>query len=333
MYLEDKMTSAGEETFMHDLEIDDELRKQYEDELLISGLFENQLKENVTEQDFKFKSGEQHDSKIEASLEKKDHQKNESVVVKIFHEYRFIAAASTIVVLVSLFFIFIKRNNHHDVETTDKTHTLKDSGKQNGSGNKNQEQVSVYDKSKDTIESSKLTNMYKDAIKNLAMDTNNSHTTQIVRNPSHDKMVAEKAYNDFYAPYMKNDNDPIEVSLFYNSYKSGDYANVISATDTDIELAGSDDRDKLLKRYLQLYKGLTFLAERKPVDAIQYFDSVLKSSSKKSNEYYQAQWYQALGYLKNSDLHHAIEKAKTISQSQSTYRIKAKELLQEIKGK
>jgi hypothetical protein len=331
-YFEDKMTPLEEEIFMQDLSSDETLRKQYEDELLINGLLGNQKKESENN-DLMFQPADEHISMIGTALEKNNDRKSTAKVIKMFDRYKLVASASIILILLSLLFIFIKRNNNREVATIDKTRLLKDSIAQHDSiiaKEQLQAHVDKIKKHNDSVGSHKSALQNEVAKNNLPENKNNTDSAQINRSKLSGEMLSENLYKRSYTPYLKNDNDPVEVRPFYNSYKNGDYARVLAATDADIQLAGSGDRDQLLKQYLTLYKGLSYLAENKSGKAIQYFDSVLQSSPQKSNQYYQAQWYRLLAYLKDNNIDIAMKAAKEISQSQSIYKSKSEQLLKQI---
>lgn len=134
-----------------------------------------------------------------------------------------------------------------------------------------------------------------------------------------DNAIAESAFKNFYTRYSNGENDPVEISDYYKSYTEGDYTKVLSATDADYQLMGTGERSNLLKQYMQLYKGLAYLAEDKPADAIQKFDLVLQSSLKTAPQYYEAQWYSALAWLKINDANKAAAIAKDIIQTASVH--------------
>ncbi len=125
----------------------------------------------------------------------------------------------------------------------------------------------------------------------------------------------------------------MELNEYYNSYKNGDYAKVLSARDADYQLMSGDERNKLLQQYMQFYKGLSYLAENKAGEAIQKFETVLRSAPKKTSPYYEAQWYTVLAFLKTNDISKTIFIAKDIAQSGSMYKEKATQLLRDLNSK
>lgn len=142
-------------------------------------------------------------------------------------------------------------------------------------------------------------------------------------------MTTDSAFKNFYKKYT-SENGPVEISYYYTQYKNGKYAKVLSAKGSDFQLMGTNDKQEVLKQYMDLYKGLSFLAQEKPVNAIEHFDSVLKSSSKTSDQYYQAQWYKMLSYLKNNNVKKALESLQVIKLSASPYNKKAMELIKDL---
>ena len=113
-YLEDKMTSMEEEAFMQQLETDAELRKQYEDELLVSALLRNG-EEHHSSNELLLQPAEEHIRMIEKALEKKVADKNQAPVIKISRYYKQIAAALIVIVLGSVFFILLKKQSGQPV--------------------------------------------------------------------------------------------------------------------------------------------------------------------------------------------------------------------------
>jgi hypothetical protein len=142
----------------------------------------------------------------------------------------------------------------------------------------------------------------------------------------------DSVFNSFYKKYTSTEHDPVEVSNYYNDYEAGKYNKVISATDADYQVMGSDDKMEMLKQYMQLYKGLSYLEENKLLNAIAQLDSVMQSSVKTDAQYYEAQWYLTLSWLKKDDVTKTIRFAKEILRSSSPYKNKAGQLLKELKA-
>lgn len=143
----------------------------------------------------------------------------------------------------------------------------------------------------------------------------------------------KSAFEKYNTLYSSDENDPVELNEYYNSYKNGDYAKVLSARDADYQLMSGDERNKLLQQYMQFYKGLSYLAENKAGEAIQKFETVLRSAPKKASPYYEAQWYTVLAFLKTNDISKTIFIAKDIAQSGSMYKEKATQLLRDLNNK
>jgi hypothetical protein len=381
-YLEDKMSPAEEEAFMQELGTDEELRQQYEEELLVSSLLQNKEEAAVGSTDLLLQSADEHINMIEKVLERKAIHKNEAPVIPMFSFYKKIAAAAVVVIIAgSVFFILQKKNNNQPV-TAAKTFIEKDSGTKSDSiikfmqpqaeeitkahspGDSNRkinstvkiqsrkpaqviEKNTPNDNSKaDSITARRSRSeqiakalMLEDSIAkiNSTAKIQSQKHSQVIEEytpkdntktdssgkvqpllPA-DNAIAQSAFKNFYTRYSNGEKDPVEISDYYKSYTEGNYTKVLSATDADYQLMGTGERNNLLKQYMQLYKGLAYLAENKPADAIQKFDLVLQSSLKTAPQYYEAQWYSALAWLKINDSNKAAAIAKDIIQTASVH--------------
>lgn len=93
---------------------------------------------------------------------------------------------------------------------------------------------------------------------------------------------------------------------------------------------GVNDRNDLLKEYMHLYKGLSYLELNKTDPAKQQFDSVLRSANKTSNQYFQAQWYTLLLLLNIHEISMAKKIASNIIYTSSPFKNKAVAILKEL---
>src|SRR5882757_1267435 len=71
LYLEDKMTPEEEVTFVHDLGEDEGLRQQYEEELLMQGLWEVKEEGVSGDPDLQLQGADEHIRMVETALEEK----------------------------------------------------------------------------------------------------------------------------------------------------------------------------------------------------------------------------------------------------------------------
>ena len=95
---------------------------------------------------------------------------------------------------------------------------------------------------------------------------------------------------------------------------------------------GVNDRNDLLKQYMYLYKGLSYLEQNNPGNAIQQFNFILQSAAKPAPQYYEAQWYSMLALLKNKGKQvKQRETAKLIIRTSSPYKLKAAQILEDLK--
>jgi hypothetical protein len=138
----------------------------------------------------------------------------------------------------------------------------------------------------------------------------------------------DSLFAEFYSVYV-GEKDPVEISLYYQRYRAGDYASVLAAREDDYRLMGTGGRSGVLNQYMQLYRGLSYLAERQPVRALGQFDSLLNSPHVGKAVYCSAQWYTVLASLQRKDisadsaLAAAARGARVIGQTASPYRQRA----------
>ena len=141
----------------------------------------------------------------------------------------------------------------------------------------------------------------------------------------------DSLFAQFYNTYV-GEKDPVEISLYYQHYRAGDYASVLAARQEDYRLMGTGRKTTTLDQYMQLYRGLSYLAENQPVRALGQFDSLLVSPHVGKEVYCSAQWYAALAALQREDipadsaLAAAARGAQAIGQTASPYRQKAARL-------
>jgi tetratricopeptide (TPR) repeat protein len=88
---------------------------------------------------------------------------------------------------------------------------------------------------------------------------------------------------------------------------------------------GADDTNILLKRYMQFYKGLSYLGMREPDKAIALFDSLQGVPPLRDR----ADWYLAMAWLMKKDFQKAGEITQKIAQTDSPFRLPAAQLLKE----
>ena len=138
----------------------------------------------------------------------------------------------------------------------------------------------------------------------------------------------DSLFTEFYSVYT-GEKDPVEISLYYQRYRAGDYASVLAARDEDYRLMGTGGKTTILNQYMQLYRGLSYLAEKQPVRALGQFDSLLISPHVGKTLYCSAQWYAVLASLHRKDiaadsaLAAAARGARAIRQTTSPYRQRA----------
>jgi len=160
----------------------------------------------------------------------------------------------------------------------------------------------------------------------------NDSTNKQRQTISSEKNLTEEIFSKFYKSYYSN-TDPVEISNFYSDYKAHKYESVISAKESDYQTTGTDDKKDLLNQYMHLYKGLSWLEMDEPAKAIEEFDSISATSLQNKTPSYEGEWYAALAWLKLSDTNKASLIAKKISESKSTHKIAAEELVKKLSEK
>jgi hypothetical protein len=144
-------------------------------------------------------------------------------------------------------------------------------------------------------------------------------------------MTANSLFAQFYSTYA-GEKDPVEISLYYQRYRVHDYTSVLAAREEDYGLMGTGTKTNMLNQYMQLYRGLSYLAEKRPLPALSQFDSLLNSPHTIKEVYCTAQWYAALSSLQRKDipadsaLAAAARAARAIGQTASPFRRNAARL-------
>src|SRR5579871_1531850 len=295
-YLENRMNAEEEEAFMLELNSDDDLRNQYEDELSVSYILKERSENRFSESDVFLQPADDHIKMIETALEKQ--QKDKVPVINIFARYKNIAAVFFIVVFCSIIYFIASKKNSHEI-------SQQQPGKDSIISN-HQPVIAFHDSSKQ------------------AKDSHNRNKIII-----DSQQLADSLYKKFYQRYSGTD-DQVEVSYYYDKYRSKKYDEVLNTTDKDIQTMGANAKKNELQNYLKFYKGLSYLDEEKLSIAIDQFNAILKTAGKKSSLYYEAQWYSALSLLKKGDFVAVSDLLKQIALSSSPYKVKAGQLLQAV---
>ena len=147
------------------------------------------------------------------------------------------------------------------------------------------------------------------------------------------KGLADSLYARLYKPYMRGD-DPVEVRVYYQDYKTGNYTGVLAAGDSAVMKIPAQ---KLLARdYMRLYVGLSYLATGDGRDAVTELGGVVFRTKPGDILYETARWYLALAWLKRNDVdageaeNKALGVAREIAQGYSRYREPARELVRTL---
>lgn len=283
-YFDGKMNSFEQQEFMKTLGENVELRKQYEDELLLRGLFNTD--EEVLLTDAKVPGLNINSLTNVPAYNMADGKKQEPLSFIIFKSFRKVAAI-LLIVIASAIIIFLVTN---------------------------QRKSAIVPK----------TNLAKnDSVKPHVGENNNN---LVVREKN---ISSENIFKKYYKNYSAK-SDPVEISNFYSAYRNHKYDNVITAQKEDYQAMGVNDKSDLLKEYMHLYKGLSYLELNKTDLAKQQFDSVLQSANKTSNQYFQVQWYTLLLLVKTNEIIKAREIASLIVHSSSPFKNKAATILTDL---
>jgi hypothetical protein len=146
--------------------------------------------------------------------------------------------------------------------------------------------------------------------------------------------LADSIQARLYKPYIRGD-DPVEARVYYDDYRTGNYAAVLAAGDSAVKSAGP--RGLLIRDYMRLYVGLSYLATGDGRNAVSELGDVVFRTTPGDVLYETAQWYLALAWLKRNDVaaaeaeNMALGLARQIAQGYSRYREPAMELVRALK--
>ena len=137
-----------------------------------------------------------------------------------------------------------------------------------------------------------------------------------------------------YKPYMRGD-DPVEVRGYYQDYRDGNYAAVLAAGDSAVK--GVGPQGVLVRDYMRLYVGLSYLATGDERNAVSELGDVVFRTKPGDVLYETGQWYLALAWLRRNDVetaeaeNKALALAREIAHGYSRYREPAMELIRALK--
>jgi hypothetical protein len=143
----------------------------------------------------------------------------------------------------------------------------------------------------------------------------------------------DNIYAEVYKPYVRGD-DPLEVRKYYQDYKAGNYAAVLAAGDSTV--MNIPVQKLLVRDYMRLYVGLSYLASGDGRNAVRELEGVVLRTKPGDILYETARWYLALAWLKRNDVdageaeNKALGLAREVSHSYSRYQEPARELLKAL---
>jgi hypothetical protein len=146
--------------------------------------------------------------------------------------------------------------------------------------------------------------------------------------------LADSIYARLYKSYLRR-GDPVEVRVYYQDYRTGNYAAVLAAGDSVVKRAGP--RGLLIRDYMRLYVGLSYLATGDGQNAVRELGDVVFRTKPGDVLYEAARWYLALAWLKRNDVeaaeaeNKALGLARKIAHSYSRYRAPAMDLVRALK--
>lgn len=265
-YLEDRMSPEEEEGFMLELGGDEEMRRQYEEEMLIRAGMKGEVGPGLLQ------PADEHLQLVTEILAKDKEVRRDRGRVAVFGRRGVAAAALLVIISGTVLYIRFGWGEHG---------------------------------------TSRVIVANSPALKNRMASG----------------VAADSLFARYFTSYASG-GDPVEVSLYYEDYKRGDYPAVIGAKEEEYQVMGAGGREKVIRGYMQLYKGLSYLAVGKAVEAVAQLEAV-----KPGNACYDAaRWYLALAWLRRGDmspgegLNRARSIALEIANSSSRYKDQARRL-------
>ena len=170
--------------------------------------------------------------------------------------------------------------------------------------------------------------LHADTVLPRTQDTGGAATEPL---DSRGDVAAKVSPDTLFARYQQpydGVKDPVEVSYYYNLYRKGRYAEVLGARAEDFQVMGAgDSRNALLRRYMQLYKGLCWLDRDQPGKARRSLDSAWRSSGPGEAISYTAQWYSLLAALKEGDRAAIADLGGRLSRRPNPYQDRARKIV------
>jgi hypothetical protein len=145
--------------------------------------------------------------------------------------------------------------------------------------------------------------------------------------------LADSLYARLYKPYMRGD-DPLAVREYYQDYRTGNYAAVLTGGDSVVMKIPA--QRLLVRDYMRLYMGLSYLASGDGPNAVRELEGVVLRTKPGDILYETARWYLALAWLKRNDVDaaeaqgNALRLAREIANSYSRYQEGARELVKAL---
>ena len=127
----------------------------------------------------------------------------------------------------------------------------------------------------------------------------------------------------------------MEVRGYYQDYRTGNYAAILAAGDSAVKRPLP--RGLLVRDYMRLYVGLSYLATGDSRNAVNELGDVVFRTKPGDVLYETGQWYLALAWLKRNDVDateakdKALGLAREIAHGYSRYREPALELVRALK--
>lgn len=270
-YLEGNMSDEEEEMFMQELNDNAALRKQYEEELLVSALLSNEDKKVESIQDSSF-------HKKDDNLKGRKHNVRNVPFPAFTTGYKYIAAATLVIAIsVSVFFITQNKNVQHPV-------VAESNNKKNAPANTDSSlNTQPYSKNDDSLAESLFNEYYTGyTSKNDPAEISNYYS--YYQNKQYDKVIhAQKSGYEV----MGTDNRQQVLNQYMLLYKGLAYLetnnikNAIKSFDSVLKTSG---KNSSIYYNAEWYCTLSYLKENNITKADSVLDNILQSASPYKNQ-------------------------------------------------
>lgn len=307
-YLNDSLTPEEEETFVTELNENEELQKAFDLELLLRAAGKTAAEtEGEPAANPEFESAAEHLEKAKEMLRpfrrvqaSGPEQSRPAKVVPLRASYvKIVSVAAVLILILTASVFYLNWRGKKTLSVSDPPKTKEVVMPQKDSGLAQRPQV--------------LTDTGKKMAPATAVNT-------------------QKIFKKHYTVYESTGEDPPEASNEYNAYAlDKDYDAVLKKSEDGYGTKGA--ADSLPGLYLRFYKALSWLATGNPAKAATVLDSLRRHTAPSLLLHSSAQWYLALAYLKQGNAAAARKEAKHLAEAKkaSPYRARADALRAALK--